>query len=221
MSSELFAEKLKRWTSHQTDSNRYVSDEEHAEMIRKLLAFQREELKPCSSKDYRWIKNLAVAQYGSDAYKLVRKAGGLEVLPASRLFEVIHEAHLISGHAGRDKLCAILKQDFWNVTYDLIKMYLSTCQQCEEKRPRPRKHLVVAPMISDAFSARAQVDLINFESEPDGDFKYILTYQDHLTKFVLLKAITSKRAAEVAICSTFSARSALQLFCNLTMAGSS
>ena len=85
MSSELFAEKLKRWTSHQTDSNRYVSDEEHAEMIRKLLAFQREELKPCSSKDYRWIKNLAVAQYGSDAYKLVRKAGGLEVLPASMM----------------------------------------------------------------------------------------------------------------------------------------
>ena len=41
MSSELFAEKLKRWTSHQTDSNRYVSDEEHAEMIRKLLAISK------------------------------------------------------------------------------------------------------------------------------------------------------------------------------------
>ena len=51
-----------------------------------------------------------MVRYGGDAYKVVRKAGGLEILPASRLFEVIHEAHLISGHAGRDKLFAILKK---------------------------------------------------------------------------------------------------------------
>ena len=78
-------------------------------------------------------------------------------------------------------------------------MYLETCQQCEEKRPRARKHLVVSPIISDEFNSRAQVDLINFESEPDGDCRYIMTYQDHLTKFVFLRALTSKRAAQVAL----------------------
>ena len=87
MSSELFAEKLKRWTSHQTDSNRYVSDEEHAEMIRKLLAFQSEELKPCGSKDYQWIKNLAVGaiqerrlQAGEEG----RRTGGTSCFKAVR-----------------------------------------------------------------------------------------------------------------------------------------
>ena len=39
--------------------------------------------------------------------------------------------------------------------------------------------------------------MINFESAKDGTFKYILNYQDHLTKFVRLRPLKSKRAAEV------------------------
>ena len=31
----------------------------------------------------------------------------------------------------------------------------------------------------------------------DGDFKFILHYQDHLTKFAVLRPLTSKLAAEV------------------------
>ena len=66
MSSELFAEKLKQWLSKQpNDSNRYVTDEEHAEMVKKkLLKFSNEEEKPSSSKEYRWVRSLAVVRYG-------------------------------------------------------------------------------------------------------------------------------------------------------------
>jgi hypothetical protein len=35
------------------------------------------------------------------------------------------------------------------------------------------------------------------QSMRDGDFKFILHYQDHLTKFVVLRPLTSKLAAEV------------------------
>lgn len=31
---------------------------------------------------------------------------------------------------------------------------------------------------------------------PDGDFKFIMHYQDHLTAFSVLRALTSKRALE-------------------------
>ena len=31
-----------------------------------------------------------------------------------RLFDVIHEAHINSGHGGRDKLTVALKKIFWN-----------------------------------------------------------------------------------------------------------
>jgi hypothetical protein len=42
-----------------------------------------------------------------------------------------------------------------------------------------------------------QVDLVDMQSLPDGDYKFIMHYLDHLTKFSVLKALTSKRAAEV------------------------
>lgn len=43
-----------------------------------------------------------------------------------------------------------------------------------------------------------QIDLIDLQTMPDGQNKFILHYQDHLTKFDLLRSITSKRAEEVA-----------------------
>ena len=36
------------------------------------------------------------------------------------------------------------------------------------------------------------------QSQPDEAFKFILNYQDHLTKFVRLKALKTKTAKEVA-----------------------
>ena len=36
------------------------------------------------------------------------------------------------------------------------------------------------------------------QSQADHEFKLIMVYQDHLTKFVLLRALQSKRAEEVA-----------------------
>lgn len=36
------------------------------------------------------------------------------------------------------------------------------------------------------------------QSEKDGDFRFILTYQDHLTKFVTLRPLKTKTAEEVA-----------------------
>jgi hypothetical protein len=48
------------------------------------------------------------------------------------------------------------------------------------------------------MNSRCQVDLIDMQSNPDRDMKFILVYQDHLTKFVLLRSLHCKRADEVA-----------------------
>lgn len=36
------------------------------------------------------------------------------------------------------------------------------------------------------------------QSEPDGEYKFILNYQDHLTKYVVLLPLKTKTAEEVA-----------------------
>ena len=53
-------------------------------------------------------------------------------------------------------------------------------------------------MVFRDMNSRGQVDLIDMQSQADGEFQWILVYQDHLTKFVRLRATKSKRAAEVA-----------------------
>lgn len=63
--------------------------------------------------------------------------------------------------------------------------------------PSETKNLVVKPMVFSNLNSRCQVDLIDYQSQPDGDYKFILTYQDHLTKYVVLRPLKSKKAEEV------------------------
>ena len=54
------------------------------------------------------------------------------------------------------------------------------------------------PILTRGFGTRGQVDLIDFQSMPDGDFNFLMNYQDHGVKLLLSKAITRKTASCVA-----------------------
>ena len=114
-------------------------------------------------------------------------------------YDVVRRAHLSTGHGGRDRMLKELGKKYANVTRDALELYKSYCQECQKKRKRPMtKGVVVRPILTNEFSSRAQIDLIDMQSMVQNSFKWILVYQDHLTKFVILSALTSKRAAEVA-----------------------
>lgn len=57
---------------------------------------------------------------------------------------------------------------------------------------------MIRPITAKDFNDRAQIDLVDFQSLPDGDFKFILYYQDFLTKYHLLRALPCKTAVNVA-----------------------
>ena len=92
---------------------------------------------------------------------------------------------------------------------------LGLCVSRLKKSKVPKKGLVIKPMIFSEMNSRAPVELIDMQSQPDGDLKWILVYQDHLTKCVPLHPVESKRAPEIAyklldIFSIFGAPSILQ-----------
>lgn len=58
--------------------------------------------------------------------------------------------------------------------------------------------MVVKPLLTTEFNSGCQVDLIDLQSQADGEYKFILNYQDHLTKFVMLRPLKTKTALEVA-----------------------
>ena len=58
--------------------------------------------------------------------------------------------------------------------------------------------VIVKPIISENFNKRAQMDLIDFQTLPDGEYKWLLVYQDHFTKFIALRPLRAKSAIDVA-----------------------
>lgn len=72
------------------------------------------------------------------------------------------------------------------------------CEVCNSKRSKKKRGLISKPILHNEPNSRCQVDLIDMQSQADKEYKFIIVYQDHLTKFVLLRALTTKRDAEIA-----------------------
>ena len=120
-------------------------------------------------------------------------------LRLKKTFDVIKRVHLLTGRGGRDKMVKEVNKKYANVTQESLSLFKSLCVECHRKRKRPTtKGTVVRPIVSKDFNSRGQADLIDMQSMKQGEFRWIMVYQDHLTKFCVLRPLTSKRAAEVA-----------------------
>eukprot|EP00102_Acyrthosiphon_pisum_P013080 XP_008182495.1 PREDICTED: KRAB-A domain-containing protein 2-like [Acyrthosiphon pisum] len=113
-----------------------------------------------------------------DNHKLIvpLKAGETKIIyyvKNEELYDIMYEAHIKIGHGG-------------------------LCVQCQTKQKVPKKGIVVKPIISRELNSRCQVDLVDMQTFKDGEFKFILNYQDHLTKCIQLRPLKSKTAEEVA-----------------------
>ena len=178
-------------------NSRVPSDERHAEMITTLKASEDNVKNFTDKKKYHWMKKNQVLQCnGVD--KLIDRASRKEVVDKSQLFDVIHEVHLEMGHAGRTKMLRECQRKYSNVGRSPVEVYLRTCRACETKKCRPQDKTVTRPLLTDDINRRAQIDLIDWTSEKSDGYGYILNYQDHLTKFVVLRPLRQKTAQEVA-----------------------
>lgn len=119
------------------------------------------------------------------------------VVTVEKMYDKLLELHIATGHGGRNRLLNEV-QKYAGITREAVMVFLSLCEACQLKRKQAKKGLVVKPIISNAFNSRCQVDLIDMQSQPDGDYRFIMVYQDHLTKFVQLRALKRKTAHAVA-----------------------
>ncbi|KAK6181870.1 hypothetical protein SNE40_009648 [Patella caerulea] len=152
---------------------------------------------------YYLLSKFEIMQCG-DVEKLIKKRATQDEDPVYYVciedtYDVVKRAHTATGHGGRDRMAKEVNKKYANITREALEIFKSYCQECQKKRKRPKtKGVVVRPILTKEFASRAQVDLIDMQSMAQNSFKWIMVYQDHLTKFVILRALTSKRAAEVA-----------------------
>ena len=114
------------------------------------------------------------------------------------IYDIIKKARLALNHAGRDKMEKEINRKYANITLNCINLYKSLCEECQLRRKHSSKGVVVKPIVSKDFNSRGQVDLVDMQSMPDGNYRFIMNYQDHLTKFCIIEVLSSKRTAEVA-----------------------
>ena len=64
-----------------------------------------------------------------------------------------------------------IQTKYKNITAESIMLYLSFCVPCLKKSKVPKKGLVIKPIMFSEMNSRAQVGLIDMESQPDCDLK--------------------------------------------------
>ncbi|XP_066964221.1 KRAB-A domain-containing protein 2-like [Macrobrachium rosenbergii] len=156
-----------------------------------------------SRHQYYLLSKYEVLQCG-DVEKLIKKRQTPDETPVYYVsiedtYDIVKRAHVATGHGGRDRMTKELQVKYANIQRDTVELFKSLCQECQKKRKQPMtKGVVVKPILSSEFSSRGQVDLIDMQSMSCRTYKWIMVYQDHLTKFCVLRPLKSKRAAEVA-----------------------
>ena len=53
------------------------------------------------------------------------------------------------------------------VTGRQVKTFLSKCENCQLKKSKKNKSMVVRPILSSRFNARGRADLIDLQRQPD------------------------------------------------------
>lgn len=139
----------------------------------------------------------------SDVTKVILKQKSsndniIYVTPIEEFFDKIDEQHKATGHGGRDKVLYNLKKKY-NIPRLPVQIYADLCTICNFKKSQLHAGLVIRPLKSEDFNIRGQVDLIDFQSCADGNYKWLLNYQDHSTKFLYLRPLQTKKAANVGI----------------------
>ncbi|XP_070188954.1 KRAB-A domain-containing protein 2-like [Littorina saxatilis] len=153
--------------------------------------------------DYHILRKYEVLQCGP-VEKLIKKREHAEETPMyfvtiEETFDVLRASHIATGHGGRDRMMKEIKKKYANISVQAIELFKSLCLECQKKRTRPKTTgVVVRPILTKDFSCRGQVDLVDMQSMSCNGYKWIMVYQDHLTKFCVLRAIRSKRPTEVA-----------------------
>lgn len=154
--------------------------------------------------EYYWMSKYDVVSEGVE-YSLIfkKKTTGdptTLIIPRDEYFEVLNETHKSCSHGGRDKITQALKNKFY-IPKKAVEIFVALCPACEIKKVHPKKSINQKrsrPAVSQD-SNKGQADLIDFQSCPDGDYKWLLIYHDTTSTFVNLRPLRTKTANEVAV----------------------
>ena len=155
--------------------------------------------KEINEKNYYHYRKTYRIKILNDCDPILLDKKDLEVVSLDSMWDICTHVHRSIGYQGRQPMLQEAQKFYANVTRPIIELYLEFSEEYQIKKKKVKNHgLVVKPIRSVEFNSRWQIDLIDYRILPDGDYNWILTTQDHCTKFVWLSALKQKSGPEVA-----------------------
>ncbi|XP_050054538.1 SCAN domain-containing protein 3 isoform X1 [Aphis gossypii] len=177
-----------------------LTDEQYNNITKRIIELKRG-VKKKEPRDFQLLKRFDVILV-QDKHKLIvpmkDKNVVLYYVSDGKLYNLLKSTHISIGHGGRDRMIKELNKKYKNISRSDICTFLQMCETCQEKQKSIKKATVIKPIICSEFNSRCQVDLIEFQLFSNEKFKYIMIYQDYLTKFIVLRPLKHKLVEEVA-----------------------
>ena len=160
---------------------------------------------PITKRDERTSQNFHVIELNDvkelryiDPYWKGTANRSLIIFPLENVFDKIFWCWKQVGYAGCKALQAKIREQGYFINFELVKLFLSHSPKHQSRlMKKTQKTLVTNPILSNEFGARGQVDLIYMRTNPDGEYNWILNYQDHFTKWLVLRPLKKRCAEEV------------------------
>jgi len=188
--SELFSQRLQEEFASKSYKTNILSRNKYEEILNNLKSQKNTR----TSRRY-FLENVGIEE---EEIRLKRRGSNKIVLPIDDFYKVIEKIHIELGHARRNITGKRIHKIYANIGYGVVQLFIDCCKQCQQKASKQKKGIVVRPILEDAFNSRCQLDLIDMQTRPDGDYKFIFNYQDHFTKYLRLHPLKTKLAEEVA-----------------------
>lgn len=182
----IFNEKMVEFYANHNQSNRSIWSRSDLEYAIKILS-EIDSGVTKTANHYHYQKHYYLAKIGSVTRVCVKKkkkndkpeteqSSLIYMIPFEEYYDKLKDAHIACGHGGRDRTHYQAGAK-WKISKKSCGIFVSLCRTCSRKKGFARKNLVVKPITTDGFNMRCQIDLVDFQSCPDG--KIIQSYFYH------------------------------------------
>ncbi|XP_060836162.1 KRAB-A domain-containing protein 2-like [Rhopalosiphum padi] len=179
-SRERFYECFYKIVNEKNNNSVYLSAVKYNEIVSEIKNVRSSGIK--SNKAYRILKRYDLITIGEENKLILPLLEGntniLYYITDENIYDVLHDVHLSIGHGGKHRMNAEVKKKYKNITQEAVSINLKFCESCQSKQKSKSKGLVIKPMVFSEMNSRCQVDLIDMQSQGDGEFRFIMVYQD-------------------------------------------
>lgn len=144
------------------------------------------------------VRYAVIEEHGKKILILRRKSSNepiRRVMGAQDCYDILVQAHEATGHGGRDRMLAIIRQNYV-IPLPCVQYFLKLCNVCAKSKSR----FALNPSIhtSNRFNHTVQAEILRMY-QPDDRFKYVLHYQDKYTDYILLRPMVTNEESELSM----------------------